>query len=339
MKKRGWMMAVSAAVALWGMAASGEVEVTNVSAKQRYPWNGLVDIECTVEGIGGEEAAEGLKFAVSAVEESGKVRHAKHVRAVRDGEESDDLAPQGNGAYRLVWDARADLGPVRMDNVTVRVTFDSHGGVQLWEGGPYWAETNLGAEAPEDYGYYFWWGDTVGYRRENNAWVASDGSSSNFQFYNDPISQQTYNKTEATLLSEGWIVSQDGTYVLAPEHDAAQVQWGGGWRMPTYQELYDLCYNQCDWTWTTTNGVNGYVVRGRGEFSEASIFVPAAGYGYGTSLYDAGSDGALWSSVPGSGYRYHSWYLGFYSGDHDMLTSDRYRGYGFSVRPVRGAAP
>ncbi len=66
----------------------------------------------------------------------------------------------------------------------------SHKGVQLWENGPYWAETNIGAEKPEDYGYYFWWGDTVGYKREGNAWVASAkpskelyaGSSSNFSF-------------------------------------------------------------------------------------------------------------------------------------------------------------
>ena len=50
-------------------------------------------------------------------------------------------------------------------------------GVQLWEGGPYWAECNVGAITPEEYGYYFWWGDTVGYKRENDAWVASDGSS------------------------------------------------------------------------------------------------------------------------------------------------------------------
>ena len=56
------------------------------------------------------------------------------------------------------------------------------GKVQLWEGGPYWATTNIGAEKPEDHGYYFWWGDTVGYKRENDAWVASDGSSSNFSF-------------------------------------------------------------------------------------------------------------------------------------------------------------
>ncbi len=39
------------------------------------------------------------------------------------------------------------------------------GGVQLWVNGPYWAECNVGAITPEEYGYYFWWGDTVGYKR------------------------------------------------------------------------------------------------------------------------------------------------------------------------------
>ena len=46
----------------------------------------------------------------------------------------------------------------------------SNGKAQLWKGGPYWADRNIGAEKPWDYGCYFWWGDTIGYKRENNAW-------------------------------------------------------------------------------------------------------------------------------------------------------------------------
>ena len=133
---------------------------------------------------------------------------------------------------------------------------DAHDMVQLWAGGPYWATTNIGADKPEDYGYYFWWGDTVGYKWENEQWVASDGSSSNFRFHHDAVSKQTYIKNIYTLKSEGWI-TDDG--VLAPTNDAAHVQWGGAWRMPTLDELNGL-NNNCDWTWTTTNGVNGYLV-------------------------------------------------------------------------------
>ena len=128
---------------------------------------------------------------------------------------------------------------------------DACGKVQLWAGGPYWAETNVGADDPWEYGLYFWWGDTVGYRWENNAWAASDGSTSNFSFEED--NAPTYGKNNATLQSEGWITA-DG--ILTSAHDAARAHWGGGWRMPTAQELSALNDN-CDWTWTTTNGVGG----------------------------------------------------------------------------------
>ena len=145
----------------------------------------------------------------------------------------------------------------------------------------------------------------------------------------------TYNKSIATLQSEGWIVDNNGTYVvLAPSHDAAYVHWGGGWRMSTYQELYDLCSNKCDWTWTTQNGVKGYIVRGRGAYASNSIFLPAAGYGNGTSLYFSGSYGDYWSSVPYLGYDY-SRSLYFNSSSHST-GYDYGRRYGRSVRPVQG---
>jgi hypothetical protein len=227
---------------------------------------------------------------------------------------------------------------------TVIVSKPVHNKVQLWEGGPYWAETNIGARKHEDYGFYFWWGGTVGYKREGDAWVASDGSSSEFKF--DENHTQTYGKELSTLLNEGWVVEgeerksllgkllgarEDG--VLTTEHDAARVHWGGEWRMPTKQELNDLC-NKCDWRWTQRNGVNGYAVRGRDAYVSASIFLPAAGFGYGTSLGSAGSNGYYWSSVPDSGSSYNSWDLGFGSGYHDTRNDERY--YGFSVRPVQG---
>ena len=242
------MMVIALVAAMLGgarsVATAYAAEVTNSVALQRYPWNGLVDITCKVTGIDGE--TNGLKLAVAAVmPDTGNTRNVSHVWLVKGGTNSTDREVHVNGDYRLLWDARADLGIVRYTNMVVRVTFDAHEKVQLWEGGPYWATTNIGAEKPEEYGYYFWWGDTVGYKRENNAWVATDGSSSNFSFTES--NTPTYNKDPATLESKGWVVSQDGTYVLAPEHDAAQVQWGDGWRMPTYQELSNLV-EKCDWT-------------------------------------------------------------------------------------------
>ena len=157
-------------------------------------------------------------------------------------------------------------------------------------------------------------------------------SSSPFEYASSP----TYGKDASELLTAGYI---DSTGNLAPEYDAAHVHWGGEWRMPTREELGDLNSN-CNWIRATKNGVMGYVVRGRGDYTTASIFLPCAGYGYGSSLYFAGSRGYFWSSVPFSVdnyyyFSYGAWGLYFnssypgtdYSNDLD---------YGRSVRPVQG---
>ena len=212
-----------------------------------------------------------------------------------------------------------------------------HEKVQLWEGGPYWATKNIGAEKPEDYGLYFWWGDTTGHR--------PSGTTFDFSFSSGNTVISTYGKSESQLKSEGWL-TDDG--VLAPEHDAATAHWGGKWRMPTKQELQGLV-DKCDWSPATVNGVDGYVVRGLGGYASAWIFFPCAGYGYneymagyGTSLNIAGSSGGFWSSVPSSGYDdsyawghdSYAWGLGFNSSGHDTGIDNRSGGH--SVRPVQG---
>ena len=84
------------------------------------------------------------------------------------------------------------------------------------------------------------------------------------------------------------------------------------------------------------NGVYGYEVRGKGSYASASIFLPCAGLGRGTSLNFAGSYGCYWSSVPVSGNNYsNAWYLYFDSSGHSADYSF-YRDRGQSVRPVQG---
>ncbi len=203
-----------------------------------------------------------------------------------------------------------------------------HKKVQLWEGGPYWAETNIGAEKPWESGYHFWWGDTIGYKRVNDAWFASDGSPSRFFFDRDVT--PTCCMSDSELRREGWITA-DG--VLSPEHDAAHVHWGGKWRMPTNKELEDLC-RKCDWEKKTLNGVNGCVVRGRGDYASRSIFLPCAGFASGASLRWA-SRGYYRSSVP-CGDGNYSWDLEFGSKCDTGVGWDLERSAGNSVRPVQG---
>ena len=309
---------------LVGFSTFAAPTVTEVVAKQRYPWNGLVDITCKVSGI--DETTKGFEFFASAVVSNlGITNGLSHIWIMKDGVKSTDKTLKANGNYQLLWDAKADLGEVRYTNMVVRVTVDNK--VQLWDGGPYWATTNIGAVKPEDYGYYFWWGDTVGYKRENGKWVASDGSNSNFSFTKNHT--PTSNKSTSALKSEGWIAT-DG--VLAPEHDAAKKHWGGNWRMPTRLEFDDL-NSKCDWTWGSLNGVEGYVVRGRDSYASNSIFLPFAGYGIGTSLRNAGTYGYYWSSVPGSGGSW-AWCLYFHSSSHG--TGGSRRGHRQSIRPVQG---
>lgn len=304
--------------------------VQNVTAKQRFPWNGLVDITCTVTGIDG--TTNGFEFSLATViPDSGDVRKVLHYWVLQGGVRYGDCSAHTNGNYRLLWDAQADLGQVIYSNLVVRVTLlGKRDKVQLWEGGPYWAVMNIGAEMPWESGYYFWWGDTVGYKREGEAWVASDGSSMNFSF--DSSNTPSYGNIDAQQ-SEGWMTADR---VLVPWHDAAQVQWGCWWRMPTSQELDDL-NNNCDWTYTTTNGVFGYVVRGRGNYASTSIFLPCAGYGSGTSLASGlRSGGFYWASTSiGDAY---SHYLYFDSGciDTHGYSFKSYRYFGCCVRPVQG---
>ena len=302
-------------------------KITNVTAKQRYPWNGMVDITCTVSGISG--TTDDFKFSMAAVN-SDDAHNISRFWIVRNGTNSTDRTVHTNGTYHLVWDSKVNFNNQVCSNMVMRVNLAViHDKVQLWANGPYWATTNIGAEEPYESGYYFWWGDTIGYKRVNDVWMASDGSSSNFSFASG--NTPTDGKSVATLQSEGWITA-DG--VLVPEHDAAHVHWGGAWRMPTKEELDDLD-SKCDWTWTAMNGVNGYVVRGRGDYVTISIFLPAAGYVYGSSLRNSGSNGLYWSSVPYSDYYYGAYDLYFYSGSHYTSHSGN-RNYGFPVRPVQG---
>lgn len=202
-------------------------------------------------------------------------------------------------------------------------------GVQLWMEGPYWADRNIGGENPWDCGYYFWWGDTVGYKRVNDSWMASDGRRSGFSFEKQNV--PTCGKSVKELESEGWIT---GDGVLAREYDAAVKHWGGSWRMPTKQE-YGALKEKCDWTWMNTNGVRGYVVRGRGGYASASIFLPVAGFGERALLRNTGSYGNYWSSVPILG-RSDSWGLGLISSCWDTYGVNR--SHGLFVRPVKDGA-
>ncbi len=212
------------------------------------------------------------------------------------------------------------------------------GGVQLWENGPYWAECNVGASRPEEYGYYFWWGDTVGYTRSGGTWTDyGDGDGSGYysgvtwvsstgrKMSSSPFSEfscPTMEKDNWALMSAGYI---DSTVNLVAAHDAATVHLGAPWRMPTDAEFSALIKN-CTTTWTTQNGVYGRLVTGKGAYANRSIFLPAAGGGGDSDLYRPGSIGFYWSSTPTSDDSGGAWRLDFYSSSFGRSRSYRCSG-------------
>ena len=207
------------------------------------------------------------------------------------------------------------------------------GGVQLWENGPYWSETNVGASTATEYGYYFWWGDTVGYVRNgaDNGWVSHADSSVSFLFSKENSAIATFNVCAEDMM--GTYI--DSTYNLVPKHDAATAHRGLPWRMPTEAE-FDELIAKCDIAWEVNvngSGVNGVRVIGKGSYSTKSIFFPAAGIGNSSKLALAGERGYCYLATHTNGKIVKTAYLNANSVLKKSETSDLW--YGRPVRPVR----
>ena len=314
------------AVALAGLAAGAAPTVTVDKVESAEPWT-QVKVDYTLGGLDAD-----LEY---------KVAFDVTARGVTRGV-TNAAAKLENRAYTEVIDTKALFGEAKADpKAKARVLLFAvkpQGGVQLWANGPYWAECNVGATKPEETGYYFWWGDTVGYKRNaaNDGWVSSqDGTTTILFSPSDATAGQTFGKDNATLQSEGWI---DASGNLTMAHDAARAHLGGTWRMPTDAEIQALIANTTT-EWVTDyqgTGVAGRLVKGKDAYAEKSIFIPAAGNGYGSSLNYSGSDGYCWSSTPDAGYSGYAWDLRFVSSGFDRYGCSRYNGY--SARAVRGFA-
>ena len=169
-----------------------------------------------------------------------------------------------------------------------------------------WATFNVGATSPEDYGDYFAWGETE--TKETYSWATYKwGTSSNLTKYN----------------------TTDGKTILDLDDDAAYVNWGGKWRMPSKEEVDELT-QQCNWIWTTHNNVNGYKVTGP---NGNSIFLPAAGYKGAGPTYPAGEDGLYWTSTLEKGH--YSYLIVLHNDAPPTEASTKgTRCFGFTIRPV-----
>ena len=170
-----------------------------------------------------------------------------------------------------------------------------------------WATRNVGASSPTDYGNYYAWGET------------SPKSVYDWDTYR-------YSNSSTERLTK--YTGSDGLTILQSGDDAATANYGG--RTPTKEEWQELTNNttsQC----ITINGVNGRCFTGS---NGNSLFLPAAGARWGSSLGFAGSFGYYWSSSLYTGNPDLAWYFGFYLDSQGVGSNfDRY--FGFTVRAVR----
>ncbi len=165
---------------------------------------------------------------------------------------------------------------------------------------------NVGASKPEDCGDYFAWGETSqkqDYRSESNKWYDTEKRS--YAKYNPEVD----NKIE-----------------LDPSDDAAYVNCGSEWRMPT-KEQFDELQAECSWQWTE----GGYLLTSKKN--SKTLFLPAAGARLFSSLDDVGYYGGYWSRTLHSGGTYGAYSL-YFSSERMRVNYDD-RGVGFSVRAVR----
>lgn len=212
--------------------------------------------------------------------------------------------------------------PVRKQEVASEPEFVNLG----LPSGTLWATCNVGAESPEEYGDYFAWGETqpkTSYSWEN--YLLSNGSETTLKKYN-------FNAERGLV---------DGKVLLRAEDDAATVNWGSEWQMPSREQVAEL-YNSdyVDTEWTEQNGVKG--VKITSKINGNSLFLPAAGEQYSGGYVGVGTHFYYWSRTLDTYFAANcnstAWSLN-YSQSNGITTGSGHRCVGQSVRPVRKQQP
>ena len=201
--------------------------------------------------------------------------------------------------------------------------------------GTLWATCNVGATKPEEYGFYFQWGDTQGYKlilgdvqdENNGVYSISSMEPEMKQFNSEFADYKFYNAENGSFTKYNDL---DGLTTLELSDDAANAYYSK-MRMPTKEECEELLAGTTS-AWTDNyNGTNikGYVFTSKVDETK-SIFVPAAGYVYDGVVDSIGLYGGLWSSSLDESYVEDAYYIYFTN------VSDVDYGYRCDGMPVRG---
>lgn len=179
-----------------------------------------------------------------------------------------------------------------------------------------WADRNVGADSPEDYGNYYAWGETS--PKEIYDW-------NTYLYGNDNHELTKY----CSQIDDGLNGYTDNSVTLEASDDAATANLGGKARTPKNHEWQELMANTTA-QYTTRNGVYGCLFTAS---NGKSIFLPAAGNRSGSKIYTSREYCRYWSSTLHTVYPSNAWYFVTYPDELTMTRGHRYLGY--SVRAVR----
>ena len=181
-----------------------------------------------------------------------------------------------------------------------------------------WANYNLGATTPTGVGDYYAWGEIE---------PKDSYTTANYQWANGPNALTKY----CTVDSMGYNGFTDGLTTLQAQDDAAQMQKGGHWRMPSDAEWEELRKN-CIWTQAEQGGQIGYLATSK--INGNRIFIPVAGFRSGGNVV-LDYLGAYWSSTLNEAKQSCAYGL-YINKDEDRVGkySNSTRSNGFLIRPV-----
>ncbi len=159
-----------------------------------------------------------------------------------------------------------------------------------------WANWNVGASSEEELGGLYGWGD-------------ASGAKTSIDYSDYPLETPPSN-------------------ISGTEYDIARKKWGDDWRLPTYDEMYEL-YSQCSWYYYSSGDT--YYLRVVGPNGN-QIILPMGGYRFGTTVYS--TDGDYWTGTLSDNDTNYAWGLDVEQSDWTFGVVGLNRVYGMSVRPV-----
>ena len=184
--------------------------------------------------------------------------------------------------------------------------------------GTLWANCNIGAGPPTDYGDYFAWAEI-----KTKSSYSRDNCTTYDIYYADGIRGNVESDTVRAAIR----------IIGNPKHDAALAIWKGNWSLPSAADFAEL-NKECSWMYKIINGHKGYVITGP---NGNSIFLPSAGYIDGTQKSQVGTGGFYWTGDYWDKYE-RSTSFNFTNTSHNGVIWS-YRDKGKTIRPILKKSP